>query len=440
MNNELYKEVIRNEVMPAMGCTEQGCLALACALAAWQTGSKISLNDRIKISVDRALFKNICGLKVVGTTLKGIEAAAALGAICGNPELELQTLQTIEPKDIDLAKEMLKAHRITVEWNPDWDNLRVEVIIKTRTGFGHALVENSHTNVVCQGFGKEYPKFPALQATRSREDYRLELKTKTLTEIVEIARKIDAADREWIRQGIEMNQNLAYFGLDCGPVGCGYLNLMSRGIIPKCLISRAKSMIAAAVDARMDSYPLPAMSSGGSGNQGNLAILGPYLAGAEWGIEIARIEEAIAISHLVGSYLKCHVGNLSPMCGCAVTAGAGAAAAIAYLRNDDVDTIYKAIINFVGSCAGIICDGANGGCAMKVSNAAGAAIEAAMLAMEGFSINPNEGIRDPDIGRLAENLGEVGKRGMEHLDNVILEILSQKQPPKSNHRDNESAF
>ena len=270
--------------------------------------------------------------------------------------------------------------------------------------------------------------------------YVYDRKTKTLTEIVEIARKIDAADREWIRQGIEMNQNLAYFGLDCGPVGCGYLNLMSRGIIPKCLISRAKSMIAAAVDARMDSYPLPAMSSGGSGNQGNLAILGPYLAGAEWGIEIARIEEAIAISHLVGSYLKCHVGNLSPMCGCAVTAGAGAAAAIAYLRNDDVDTIYKAIINFVGSCAGIICDGANGGCAMKVSNAAGAAIEAAMLAMEGFSINPNEGIRDPDIGRLAENLGEVGKRGMKHLDNVILEILSQKQPPKSNHRDNESAF
>lgn len=428
MNNELYKEVIRNEVMPAMGCTEQGCLAMACALAAKQTGSKIALNDRIKISVDPALFKNICGLKVVGTTLKGIEAAAALGAICGNPELELQCLQAIDRESVELAKQMLANHQITVNWNPDWRDLRVEVVIEKTNGYGFALIENHHTNVVSQGFDNGYPEFPVPQNTSQNENYESELKTKSLNDLVEMASQIDDADREWIRQGIKMNQNLAYFGLDCGPVGCGYLNLMLRGIIPKCLISRAKSMIAAAVDARMDSYPLPAMSSGGSGNQGNLAILGPYLAGAEWGIEIARIEEAIAISHLVGSYLKCHVGNLSPMCGCAVTAGAGAAAAIAYLRNDDVDTIYKAIINFVGSCAGIICDGANGGCAMKVSNAAGAAIEAAMLAMEGFSINPNEGIRDPDIGRLAENLGKVGKRGMEHLNNVILEILSQKQP------------
>ncbi len=422
----LYKEIVRHEVMPTTGCTEQGCLAWACALAARQTGSKISLNDRIKIIVNPGLYKNICGLKVVGTDLKGVEAAAALGAICGKPELELQALQTIEPVNIDLANQMLANRRIKIEWNPDWHDLRVEVVIKKRDGFGYALIENNHTNVVCQGFDKKYPEFPLPKSTATIEDYTAALKTKTLAQLIEMANQIDADDRDWIDQGITMNNRLAYAGIDCGLVGCKYLNLISRGTIPKCLVNRTKSIIGSAVDARMDGYPLPAMSSGGSGNQGNLAILGPLLAGEEWQIEDNRIKKAIALSHIVGSFFKCHVGNLSSMCGCAVTAGIGTAAAIAYLRDDDVNTIYRAIVNFIGSCAGIICDGANDGCAMKVANAAGIAIESVLLALEGFSINPNNGLRDPDLRTLAENLGKIGNIGMQNCDWTILEILAAK--------------
>jgi len=427
MNDKLYKKVIGNEVMPAMGCTEQGCLALACALATRQTGSKISLNDRMKIILNPGTYKNICGLKVVGTDLKGIEAASALGAICGKPELELQCLQAIDRESVELAKQMLANHQITVNWNPDWRDLRAEVIIEKTNGYGFALIENHHTNVVSQGFDNEYPEFPAPQNTSQNENYESELKTKSLNDLVEMARQIDDADREWIWKGITMNTKLSDAGQTLGLVGAKIAALASKGILPNGWISRAKATIAGAVDARMDGYQLPAMASATTGNQGNLAILGPFLAGIEWKIETKRIEQAIALSHLVNSFLHCHIGKLSSMCGCAFAAGAGAAAAIAYLRTDDVDTIYKAIINFIGGNIGITCDGANDGCAMVVANSTGAAIESALLALEGFSLDLNSGVRDPDLMMLARNLSKIGNIGMQNCDKTILEILSRKQ-------------
>jgi L-cysteine desulfidase len=200
-----------------------------------------------------------------------------------------------------------------------------------------------------------------------------------------------------------------------------------RGYLAEDLFYRAKLLVASAVDARMAGVDEPVMTSGGSGNQGIVAILTPYQVGREMGVAPDRILESIAAAHLVNAYCKCFVGELSVICGCAMAAGIAAAVAIVFQQDgNDAAKITLAVNNVVGDLGGLICDGAKPGCAMKTITAVDTAIRSGLMAIEGFGLSPADGV----VGATAEdsirNLSRVTLEGMFSVDPTVLGILREK--------------
>jgi L-cysteine desulfidase len=170
-----------------------------------------------------------------------------------------------------------------------------------------------------------------------------------------------------------------------------------------------------------------AMTSGGSGNQGIVAILTPYIVGREMGIDANRIVESIAAAHLVNAYVKCFVGEISVICGCAMAAGIAAATAIVYQQAGiDLDRITLAVNNVIGDLGGLICDGAKPGCAMKAVTAVDTAIRSGLMALKGFGLSVDDGLVGQCIEDSLRNLGRITLDGMFQVDPTILRILQEK--------------
>jgi L-cysteine desulfidase len=202
---------------------------------------------------------------------------------------------------------------------------------------------------------------------------------------------------------------------------------MDKGYLLEDVFSSSKILTASAADARMAGLSFPVMSSGGSGNQGIVAILVPYHVGKYFHVEETRIIESIALSHLVNSYIKCFTGDLSPLCGCAIAAGVGAAVAIVYQRDGkDMEKITLAVNNLISDLGGMLCDGAKGGCALKVASSTDSAIRSAYMAMNDHGITQAEGF----VGKTAEetiwHLTKISKLGMAGTDEIMLEIMLDK--------------
>jgi L-cysteine desulfidase len=182
-----------------------------------------------------------------------------------------------------------------------------------------------------------------------------------------------------------------------------------------------------AADARMAGLNLPVMSSGGSGNQGIVAILVPYFIGTHNRLPERTIVHSIGLSHLVNSYIKCFTGDLSPLCGCAIAAGVGAAVAIVYQQaGKDMQKITLAVNNLVSDLGGMLCDGAKGGCALKVASSTVSAIRSAYMALNGHGITQAEGFVGDTAEDTIRNLGDIGTLGMSRVDDTMLGIMIDK--------------
>jgi L-cysteine desulfidase len=245
--------------------------------------------------------------------------------------------------------------------------------------------------------------------------------------LLTLAAGADTADREYVRRGIEMNLAMARRGEDVPGTAGQLRRIHERGYLAEDLFYRTKLLVASAVDARMAGVSQPVMTSGGSGNQGIVAILTSYSVGREMGVGEERIVESIAAAHLVNAYCKCFVGELSVICGCAMAAGIAAAAAIVYQQaGNDARQITLAVNNVIGDLGGLICDGAKPGCAMKTITAVDTAIRSGLMALEGFGLSPADGV----VGRTAEdsirNLSRVTLEGMFSVDPTVLLILREK--------------
>ena len=187
-------------------------------------------------------------------------------------------------------------------------------------------------------------------------------------------------------------------------------------------LSYAMAMTAAASDARMAGCTLAAMSNSGSGNQG-ITVTMPVIAYSQrYGTNDEELARALVLSHLIAIHIKGYLGKLSALCGC-VIASTGAACGLVYLRGGDYEQICSAIKNMIGNITGMVCDGAKVGCAMKVASGVSSALQSAVLAREGICISEYEGIIEKDIEKTIQNLGRIGSVGMQHTDNMILDIM-----------------
>jgi L-cysteine desulfidase len=429
MLSHLLKEVLRHDVQPALGCTEPVAVALACSVAAQaiRTSEVIRPDDQIEqvsVVVDSGVMKNGNGVVVPNSFgKKGNMIAAALGAVCQHPERGLELLHGTDANLLAMAERLLAEQRINLACDRRLSTLFIQATVRIGANVASATIEGRHTNVASVALNGALLNERKGVKDNVLQDATSPLSSLTIPELVLIANDADSDDIAYLLEGPKMNLALSEAGMSLQKVGKHLEEMRRLRIIEDGPINRTKIAVAAATDARMAGVALPAMSSGGSGNQGIIAILVPYLMGQSSGIPEQSIAKSLALSHLLNSYIKCFTGKLSAMCGCAVAAGVGAAGAIVYQQSDDCKKVEHAVNNVLANIAGILCDGAKGGCALKVASSAETAIMSANLALRGYFLGDSEGIIGRNADETIANLGRLCATADGSINQEVLSIL-----------------
>lgn len=431
------KDILRLEVAPALGCTEPVAIALgAAAAAALLPDGPI---DTIEVWVDPNIYKNGIAVSIPGTNgLSGLDTAAALGAVGGDPQLKLEVLATLDEKTVSAAQTLLAAGKVKLHLLEDRRGLFVRTVIRSAGHSAETIIEGLHDNIVRRtldgesaGAGETSEREPAGEPGGASQIGALEewLKSLRLQDLIALVDDLDEDDLAFLQKGVDFNTQLATFGLKFGSglgVGKTFERLVRQKLLKRDMIADARILTSSAADARMSGVKLPAMSSAGSGNHGLTAIL-PIVAVEKYlEVDNRSFLEAIALSHVVTAYVKAHTGRLSAICGCSVAAGAGATSGVTYLLGGSAEHLAGAIKNLTEDLAGVICDGAKGGCALKLATAAGTAVQAALFSLQGVNVSDLDGIIHGSPEGTMKNIGILTTEGMIETDRTILKIMLSK--------------
>lgn len=424
---DLIKEIFANEVFPAVGCTEPISCAYTCAAASEQLNGSV---DRIELMVDPGTFKNGAAVTIPNSEgQKGNVIAAAMGAVIAQSALRLEILKAVTPEILDKANKFIDDGRLSYNCKEDAKGFHVEVLAEGDGSCVHCIVSEGHTNIT--GLQKDGRSIIDSHPHGGCETtaYRNRLMAMKLEDALREVVVLDDESRSFIQRGIDMNLAISEKGVALKRNAYQLLQMMTQGLMADDLFYRVKQRVASAIDARMGGLPEPVMTSGGSGNQGVLTILLPYLVGRERSIELPRIQESIAISHTVNSYIKCFTGELSVVCGCAIAASIAAATAIVYqMAGIDMEKITYAVDNIIADLSGIICDGAKPGCSMKIVTGADTAMRSAFMALAGYGISTDDGIIGSSAEESIRNLSKISLEGMGLVDSTVVHILQGKAP------------
>jgi L-cysteine desulfidase len=429
------KDILTIQVAPALGCTEPVAIALGAAAAVSLLPDKRV--DAIEIWVDPNIYKNGLAVSIPGTDgLSGLDMASALGAFGGDPAKRLEVLDSVDEAAVSAAKKLIDAQRVKVNLLTDQVGLHIKTVVN---GGGHSaasVITGMHDNIVSLILDDQaiiendlLPAGGSADSSTRLSDLEAWLKELTLDQLLELLDDLDEEDLNFLESGVAVNLRLADYGLKHGSglgVGRTLERLVRQGLIKRDMITAARILASSAADARMSGVKLPAMSSAGSGNHGLTAIL-PIVAIEDFiDVDHRIVLEAIGLSHIITAYVKAFTGRLSAICGCSVAAGAGATAGVTYLMGGTKHHIAGAIKNLTEDLAGVICDGAKGGCALKLATAAGTAVQAALFSLQGVNVSFTDGI----IGRSPEdtmkNIGTLTTKGMIDTDRTILNIMLEK--------------
>ncbi len=434
----IVKDILKMEVAPALGCTEPVAIALAAAAARALLPEDDGL-EQIEVWVDPNIYKNGMAVAIPGTDgLCGLDTAAVLGAVGGDPALGLEVLDPVDEKAVKQTRTLIKEDKAKVHLLEDRKGLYVKAVVQSSGHTSEAVIQTLHdqlTDLVLDG--TPCPQHPLLQKagggkTSAASLGELEdwLKQLSLNELLTLIDDLDEEDLAFIQEGVEANLRLAHYGLKngCGMgVGKTLQRLVRQRLLKKDMVTAARMLTSSAADARMAGVKMAAMSSAGSGNHGLTAIL-PIVAVKDFvTTEHRTVLEAIALSHIITGYIKAYTGRLSAVCGCSVAAGAGATAGVAYLLGGDNVHIAGAIKNLIVDLAGVICDGAKSSCALKLATAGGTAVQAALFALQGVTVRPEDGIVGDTPEGTMRNIGTLTTEGMIATDKTILNIMLAKK-------------
>lgn len=422
MKNTPFLELLKKEVVPALGCTEPIAVALAAAHAAETLGAPV---ERLEVEASANLLKNGMGVMVPGCGEMGLQVAAAAGALGGKSVLGLECLRDMDAQTAGRAKNMVRAGQVGL-WLPDNDILLYcKVTAWNGEDCAAAELRDAHDNVT--RIWKNGKQVFARKDTGAAEE-KPEAWPLTLASIYEYANLAPIGEISFILEAAVMNRKVAEEGLESRyglGVGRNVEHQVRKKILADDISTFAVKLTAAAADARMAGVSMPVMSNSGSGNQGITCTMPVVACAIRLKKDDQELARALIISHLVSIHIKHHLGRLSAHCG-AMVAGTASACGIAYLLGGDLAVMERTIRNMIGNISGMICDGAKSSCALKVASAVSAGIQAAMLALDGAAVPGNEGIVSDDIETCIANLGRLGSAGMRETDRVILDIMLQK--------------
>ena len=419
MNLEKYKcyvEILRQELIPALGCTEPIALALAAAKARDVLGE---FPDSVEMICSGNIIKNVKGVTVPNSGgLKGIEIAATLGCVGGNADEELNVLENISDGEREKAYCLVEKGFCTCQLKENVENLYIVAKAWKEERSAEVTIVDHHNQITkIVKNGKILFEKNALEKSSGIDKSILSIEG-----IVEFANIVNIEDvKDVLQRQIQYNSAISERGLTQAygaQVGRTLLECYDANDVKV----RARAMAAAGSDARMSGCALPVIINSGSGNQGMTVSLPVLEYAKEWKISEEGLYRALCVSNLIALEQKKYIGSLSAYCG-AVCAACGAGAGITYMKGGDIATIEATITNTIANVGGIVCDGAKPSCAAKIASAVDAAILAHNLAMKGRVFQAGEGLVQENAQDTIKAFGIVGKEGMKQTDVEVLNLM-----------------
>lgn len=416
--NNAYIAILKEELRPAMGCTEPIAIAYAAAKAREVLGA---LPDRLVLEVSGNIIKNVKSVVVPHTGgLRGIPAAAAVGTVAGDADAELEVISRVAQAQIAETAAYLDSTPIAVHCvdTPHIFDIQITAFHGEDSAF--VRIVDYHTNLVCiRRNGETLLEKECV----TREDGLIGRSCLSVEGIVAFADTVNLGNvQEVLERQIAYNMDIAEEGLR-GNYGAniGSTILLGRESDINC---KMRAWAAAASDARMNGCEKPVVINSGSGNQGITASVPVIVYARETGKSHEELLRALCVSNLVTTHLKTGIGRLSAYCG-AVSAGVGAGCGIAWLRGADCEGISHTLENAVAMISGCICDGAKASCASKIAMGVGCGILGYDMYAGGNSFRPGDGILGADVEDTIRNVGVLAAQGMRETDRVILKIMTE---------------
>ena len=435
--------LIKQEVIPAIGCTEPIAVALCVAKATEILGCK---PHRIEAHLSANILKNAMGVGIPGTGMIGLPIAIALGALIGKSEYGLEVLKECTPDAVEAGKRMIADEAISIKLKEGiTEKLYIEITASGATTAASgattasaattaasctqtatAIIAGGHTNFIYLSHNGEVLLDAPLKSSAKQSEDKTAL---TLKKVYDFATTAPLEEIEFILEAQRLNKAAAEtsfkgrYGHQLGRTLKESTREMS--ILGNNTFSKILSYTTAACDARMAGVMVPVMSNSGSGNQGITATLPITIYAEENNKSREELIRALTLSHLTVIYIKQSLGRLSALCGC-VVAATGSSCGITYLMGGGYNQISFAVQNMIATLTGMVCDGAKPSCSLKIASGVSTSLLSAILAMEEKCVSSVEGIIDNDVDKSILNLTRIGSESMNETDHTVLDIMTHK--------------
>ena len=428
--------LIKQEVIPAIGCTEPIAVALCVAKATEILGCK---PHRIEAHLSANILKNAMGVGIPGTGMIGLPIAIALGALIGKSEYGLEVLKECTPDAVEAGKRMIADDAISIKLKEGiTEKLYIEITASgattasaattasSCTQSATAIIAGGHTNFIYLSHNGEVLLDAPLKSSAKQSEDKTAL---TLKKVYDFATTAPLDEIEFILEAQRLNKAAAEtsfkgrYGHQLGRTLKESTREMS--ILGNNTFSKILSYTTAACDARMAGVMVPVMSNSGSGNQGITATLPITIYAEENNKSREELIRALTLSHLTVIYIKQSLGRLSALCGC-VVAATGSSCGITYLMGGGYNQISFAVQNMIATLTGMVCDGAKPSCSLKIASGVSTSLLSAILAMEEKCVSSVEGIIDNDVDKSILNLTRIGSESMNETDHAVLDIMTHK--------------
>ena len=425
MNQELYQkyvEILKSELVPALGCTEPIAIAYAGAIARETLGC---IPDRVEIEVSRNIIKNVKSVIVPHTGgLRGIEAAAAIGIIAGNAKRQLEVISSVTEQEIEETRKYLEETALHVDFSKSPLIFDIGITVFHGEEQAYVRIVDYHTNVVTIRHNDQ--TILSAEITGRTETSMADKSTLTIRDICEFAEIVKIEDVQAVldRQ-ISYNMAISTEGIQ-NSYGANIGRVLLHTYGEDDVKIRAKAMAAAGSDARMNGCELPVVINSGSGNQGITVSVPVITYAKELNVSEEDLYRALVVSNLSTLHIKEGIGRLSAYCG-AVGAGCGAGAGIAWLHGGRYKEIAHTLVNSLAILSGTICDGAKASCAAKIAAAVDAGILGYFMYKDGQQFIDGDGIVKKDVENTIRCVGLLASEGMQETDKEIVHLMISKE-------------
>ncbi len=417
-------DLIKREVVPAIGCTEPVAVALAVAKSKEILGV---LPEKIEVFLSANILKNAMGVGIPGTGMIGLPISIALGAIIGKSEYSLQVLKDVSPESIKLGKKFIEEKRIKIlQKTGITEKLYIEAVCYSGNDVSKAIISSGHTNFIYMSRNSEVIFEKKLDSAVNDNSNSTFL---NMRKVYEFATTAPIDEISFILEAGKMNMSIANesfennYGHTLGKImhNNHYEYMFGNGVL-----SNIISYTSAACDARMAGCTSPVMSNSGSGNQGIATTVPVCIYARDTNQSEETLIRALILSNLTSIYIKQSLGRLSALCGC-VVASTGSSCGITYMMGGTYEQICFSVKNMIANITGMICDGAKPSCSLKIATGISSAAFSSMLAMENHCVSGVEGIIDEDVDTCIQNLTIIGTSGMNETDKYVLDIMTSKK-------------